>query len=83
MQSKEMQEFKKLQALHGFVDGSSMEKQSNSALFKAVEKGRMSTVEYHEKRILQKISERRGVDDSSSASFGNSSVLTLYNNAIY
>ena len=72
MQSKEMEEFKKLQALHGFAGSSNFEKQSNSALFKAVEKGRMSAVDYHEKRILQKVSERKGVDDSSSATFGNS-----------
>lgn len=69
MQSKEMEEFKKLQALHGFAGSSNFEKQSNSALFKAVEKGRMSAVDYHEKRILQKVSERKGVDDSSSATF--------------
>lgn len=65
-----MEEFKKLQALHGFADHSNFEKQGNSARFKAVKKGQMSVVDYHEKRILQKVSERKGVDDSSSTTFG-------------
>jgi len=73
MQHREMEEFRKLQALHGFADDSNYEKQGSVALFKAVEKGQMSAVDYHERRILQKVSEKKGVDDSNSAFFGNSS----------
>ncbi|EFX87845.1 hypothetical protein DAPPUDRAFT_311838 [Daphnia pulex] len=67
MQNKEREDFKQLQSLHGFDQGRNMNRQSDATLFQSVKRGNMSAVDYHEKRIMLKMSEKIGVDDGSSA----------------
>jgi hypothetical protein len=47
-----------------------MNRQSDATLFQSVKRGNMSAVDYHEKRIMLKMSEKIGVDDGSSATRG-------------
>lgn len=70
MQNKEREDFKRLQSLHGFDQGRNMNRQSDATLFQSVKRGNMSAVDYHEKRIMLKMSEKIGVDDGSSATRG-------------
>ncbi|XP_057365710.1 zinc finger-containing ubiquitin peptidase 1-like [Daphnia carinata] len=67
MENKERDDFKRLQSMHGFDQGRSLNRQCDANLFKSVEKGNMSAVDYHEKRIMLKMSEKIGLDDGSSA----------------
>lgn len=67
---RERHEFQQLQAQYGFQPGRSIRQQGERALFSAVQRGHMSLVEYHEKRIRHSLAERGGVDDSSSATLG-------------
>jgi hypothetical protein len=80
---REQQEFEMLQKQFGFVEGKDFKQQNNRAMVGAVQRGHMSLVEYHEKRIMQNVAERKGLDDSSSATFGmffrSVSMSTLFN----
>ncbi len=71
MKKKEREEFERLQALHGFEKGKNIARQGDANLFRSVQKGKMSAVDYHEKRIMLKMSEKNGVDDGSSATQGD------------
>lgn len=70
MQHKEREEFKQLQSMHGFDQERNLNRQYDANLFRSVEKGNMSAVDYYEKRIMLKISEKTGLDDGSSATPG-------------
>lgn len=70
MEKQEREEFKRLQSVYGFEEGKNLERQGDSTLFRSVERGQMSAVDYHEKRIMLKVCEKNGVDDGSSASYG-------------
>lgn len=67
MQNKERDDFKRLQSMHGFDQGRNLNRQCDANLFRSVKKGNMSAVDYHEKRIMLKMSEKIGLDDGSSA----------------
>ena len=68
---KEEEDFKRLQRLYGF-DGSTggMAQQNEQAMIQSVQRGEMSAVEYHEKRIVLKMTEKAGFDDGSSYTRG-------------
>ena len=70
MQNQEREDFKRLQSLHGFDQGRNVNRQSDATLFRSVQQGNMSAVDYHEKRIMLKMSENLGVDEGSSATPG-------------
>lgn len=70
MQNQEREDFKRLQSLHGFDQGRNVNRQSDATLFRSVQQGNMSAVDYHEKRIMLKMSENLGVDEGLSATPG-------------
>ena len=72
MGKKEREEFKRLQAQFGFEKGKNIARQSDANLCRSVQQGKMSAVDYHEKRIMLRMSERNGIDDGSSATQGYS-----------
>lgn len=70
IEKQEREEFQRLQSLYGFEKGKNITRQGDATLFRSVQKGQMSAVDYHEKRIMLKMCEKNGIDDGSSASHG-------------
>lgn len=70
LQYQERKEFKRLQALYGFEKGKNISRQGDANLFRSAQNGNISLVDYHEKRILLKVSEKNGVDAGSSVTRG-------------
>ena len=70
MKSQEQKEFKRLQSIHGFDQTKNLSRQRDANLLRSAERGNLSAVEYHEKRIMLNILEKNGIDDGSSVSHG-------------
>ncbi|KAH3738294.1 zinc finger-containing ubiquitin peptidase 1-like [Dreissena polymorpha] len=66
----EKEEFHKLQAMYGMVEGTPYKKKFEKNLEKAVAKGDMTVVEFQERKNGFKFAEARGVDDGASCTKG-------------
>lgn len=76
---REEAEFKKLRTIYGFDPSRNMSQQHDAFLASSVRQGRMSTTEYHEKRIMLRMAEKTGGDNGSSCTRGISmQIYTLY-----
>ena len=67
---KEEAEFKNLQERFGYND-ISMEQQAEKNLSRAVQRGEISVVDYHERRVMLRVTEKDEIDDGSSVTRGN------------
>ncbi|KAK3577412.1 hypothetical protein CHS0354_032260 [Potamilus streckersoni] len=63
---QEEQEFQNLQAMYGMAGGTNYKRQYEQNLEKAVTRGDMTVVEYHQHRISMKKADTKGVDDGHS-----------------
>lgn len=66
----EQQEFQKLQAMYGMVDGTPYTKAYETNLERAVANGDMTVVEFHERKTGFKYADSRGIDDGHSCTKG-------------